>query len=184
MLAWFVPADSEPVSADPPLVMLNLVQMGEPVVPVYKPPVPNLPPLPNSIVVPEFPALEVTSEIPEVSVQNVTKVAGTKGGTETYYSLFARHLGRHLEYPALSKLLGEEGGVLVRVLIKRDGTLVSAGIEESSGFEALDEEAVAVVLRAQPFPPPPIVIPGDPITLFMPVEFHVENRRQPKTSAD
>jgi len=173
MSAWLVPAGSERVSSDTPIIMLNLVQMGEPDAPAYRPPVPKLPSVLTSIVVPEFPELDITAEIPELNARKVTGVSGAERGAETYHSSFARHLGGHLKYPVRSKLLNEEGNVLVRILIMRDGALVSADIEKSSGFAALGEEALAVVWRAQPFPPPPIVIPGDLITLFMPIEFHV-----------
>lgn len=50
-------------------------------------------------------------------------------------------------YPALSKRLGEQGKVLVRVLIGADGAPQKAEIRTSSGFERLDQAALATVLR-------------------------------------
>ncbi|WP_296442859.1 energy transducer TonB [Rhodoferax sp. UBA5149] len=50
-------------------------------------------------------------------------------------------------YPALSKRLGEQGKVMVRVLISQDGTAQKADIKQSSGFERLDQAALATVLR-------------------------------------
>jgi protein TonB len=49
-------------------------------------------------------------------------------------------------YPAISKRLGEQGKVLVRVLIGADGTAQQAEIRQSSGFERLDKAALATVL--------------------------------------
>jgi len=50
-------------------------------------------------------------------------------------------------YPPLSKRLGEQGKVVVRVLIGVDGAPQKAEIRTSSGFERLDQAALATVLR-------------------------------------
>jgi periplasmic protein TonB len=50
-------------------------------------------------------------------------------------------------YPPISKRLGEQGSVVVRVLIGTDGTAQRAEIRKSSGFERLDQSALATVLK-------------------------------------
>jgi periplasmic protein TonB len=50
-------------------------------------------------------------------------------------------------YPPISKRLGEQGKVVVRVLIGADGNAQKAEIRQSSGFERLDQAALATVLR-------------------------------------
>jgi protein TonB len=50
-------------------------------------------------------------------------------------------------YPVLSKRLGEQGKVVVRVLIGVDGTAQQAEIRTSSGYERLDQTALATVLK-------------------------------------
>ena len=50
-------------------------------------------------------------------------------------------------YPAISKRLGEQGKVVVRVLIGVDGQAEKAEIRESSGFDRLDQAALTTVLR-------------------------------------
>lgn len=50
-------------------------------------------------------------------------------------------------YPSMSKRLGEQGQVVVRVLIELDGTAQKAEIKQSSGFDRLDQSALATVLR-------------------------------------
>ena len=50
-------------------------------------------------------------------------------------------------YPPLSKRLGEQGKVVVRVYIDVDGTASRAEVRQSSGFERLDQTAVQTVLR-------------------------------------
>lgn len=50
-------------------------------------------------------------------------------------------------YPPLSKRMGEQGRVLVRVHISTDGIATRAEVQKSSGFPRLDETAVQTVLR-------------------------------------
>ncbi len=50
-------------------------------------------------------------------------------------------------YPPLSKRLGEQGRVVVRVFIEVDGTASRAEVRTSSGFDRLDQTAVQTVLR-------------------------------------
>lgn len=48
-------------------------------------------------------------------------------------------------YPAISRRMGEQGKVLVRVLIGVDGSAQQAQVQQSSGFDRLDQAAVATV---------------------------------------
>lgn len=50
-------------------------------------------------------------------------------------------------YPALSKRLGEQGKVVVRVLIGVDGQAQQTELKQSSGFDRLDQAAVNTVKR-------------------------------------
>lgn len=50
-------------------------------------------------------------------------------------------------YPMLSKRMGEQGQVLVRVLIGADGLPQKAEIKSSSGFDRLDQAALSTVLK-------------------------------------
>ena len=49
-------------------------------------------------------------------------------------------------YPAISKRLGEQGKVMVRVMIGVDGKALRAEISQSSGYERLDQAALNTVL--------------------------------------
>lgn len=50
-------------------------------------------------------------------------------------------------YPPVSKRLGEQGKVIVRVLIAADGTAQDAEVRQSSGYERLDRAAVETVRK-------------------------------------
>ena len=50
-------------------------------------------------------------------------------------------------YPPMSKRLGEQGKVLVHVLIGADGSAQKAEVRQSSGYDRLDQAAVSTVLK-------------------------------------
>lgn len=50
-------------------------------------------------------------------------------------------------YPPLSKRLGEQGRVVVRVFIEANGTASKAEVRSSSGYDRLDQTALQTVLR-------------------------------------
>lgn len=50
-------------------------------------------------------------------------------------------------YPAVSRRLGEEGKVLLRVLVSPDGRATAVDLEKSSNFERLDEAARQAVAQ-------------------------------------
>ncbi|RYF01372.1 MAG: energy transducer TonB, partial [Comamonadaceae bacterium] len=50
-------------------------------------------------------------------------------------------------YPAISKRLGEQGKVVLRVLIGTDGLPQKVEVNKSSGFERLDRQAQDAVMR-------------------------------------
>jgi periplasmic protein TonB len=55
-------------------------------------------------------------------------------------------------YPPISKRLGEQGQVVVRVLIGADGTPQKAQLKRSSGFERLDQSALEYVMKCRYVP--------------------------------
>lgn len=52
-------------------------------------------------------------------------------------------------YPALSRRLGEQGKVVIRVLIGADGKAQQAQVHSSSGFDRLDQAGLQTVLKWQ-----------------------------------
>ena len=55
-------------------------------------------------------------------------------------------------YPPISKRLGEQGRVVVRVLIGADGVPQQAELKHSSGFERLDRSALEYVMKCRYVP--------------------------------
>lgn len=80
-------------------------------------------------------------------------------------------LERMKRYPPEARARGEHGVVQAHFRIDRSGRVVASRITRGSGSAALDHEALALVQRAQPFPPPPDGLRGDAIDLTVPVRF-------------
>jgi periplasmic protein TonB len=74
--------------------------------------------------------------------------------------------------------LGQAGTTKVGFVLDRYGRLVSHWLMESTGNRALDEESLAIVERAQPFPIPPPDLEEHRLTLAVPIIFDDEWRKQ------
>lgn len=104
-------------------------------------------------------------------------LSGAPGQAEaTWQSQLLGHLERHKQYPRSAERRRQEGTVQVQFSIDRQGQLVDARIVRSSGHEALDAEALATLKRANPLPPPPDEIHGDPVKVTTPVNFSLRRR--------
>jgi periplasmic protein TonB len=55
--------------------------------------------------------------------------------------------------------------------IDRTGNLLSSWLEENSGIPALDNEALALIERAKPFPAPPAELNEDALRFTIPIVF-------------
>jgi len=80
-------------------------------------------------------------------------------------------LHRHRRYPASARMRRQQGVPYIRFVMDREGRVLSARLERSSGFADLDREAVALPKRAQPLPKAPADRPGATLELVVPVEF-------------
>jgi len=95
---------------------------------------------------------------------------------QTWQGRLLAHLERRKRYPAEARARRLQGVAHVRFTMDRQGRVLSAALEHSSGHAALDREALALLQRAQPLPPPPAETPGERITLTVPVEFFTRGR--------
>ena len=105
---------------------------------------------------------------------NTRAAPGPAMDVGAYLSAVTSRVSRHRTYPAMALEMGQEGEVRVRVVVNPDGTLAAPPtVEESSGHELLDQEAVRIVARAAPFPP--LTGHQSPVPLRVPVQFHIDS---------
>ena len=88
-----------------------------------------------------------------------------------YAAVLLAWLERHKEYPRPARRRGQEGVVLLYVLIDREGRVLQSRIEESSGYLLLDNAALDMLERAAPVPPLPEDMPQERLELVLPVQF-------------
>jgi periplasmic protein TonB len=77
------------------------------------------------------------------------------------------------EYPPLSKRMGEEGRVTLRVLVNEKGHPDQVEVQQTSGSSRLDDEAQQAILRSQ-FKPH--IEDGKAIAVYtiVPITFHLD----------
>jgi periplasmic protein TonB len=81
---------------------------------------------------------------------------------------------KNKRYPEAARSRREQGTAQVSFTLDRKGMVVGGRVTQSSGSIALDEEALALLKRAQPFPAPPATIPGEFVVVRQPIRFTVK----------
>jgi periplasmic protein TonB len=84
-------------------------------------------------------------------------------------------LERNKRYPPGAG--GVQGTARLAFRIDRRGHLLTSRIVQGSGSAALDEETLALVKRAQPFPPPPADISDDQLSFVVPIRYAASARQ-------
>jgi protein TonB len=83
-------------------------------------------------------------------------------------------LERNKRYPPAAQARGEHGVAQVFFSLDRQGRVIDSRVVRSSGAAALDEEALALLRRAQPFPAPPAELAGPHVDLTVPIRFNLK----------
>lgn len=97
------------------------------------------------------------------------------GAVSDYYLRLESHLARFHRYPQTSLSPRPSGMVRVALIVRRDGHLMDAWIETSSGVVMLDEAALQTLRKAEPLPVLPATLPGA-IDLIVPLKYAVGAR--------
>lgn len=92
-----------------------------------------------------------------------------------YGSTLGRAIAKHKQYPKIAQMRGWQGDVLLDLKLDGSGNVLSANVKESSGFEALDKQALEMVRKASPFPAPPEALRNRSFNITVPVSFKLEN---------
>jgi protein TonB len=108
--------------------------------------------------------------------QSPTDSFAIGGSTDTspspsdYRNTLLRHLSNYRRYPTAGLGPRLSGTAHVAFTLNRSGELLAVWIQQGSGSDVLDTEALATVRRSQPFPAPPEDMP-DPLTVTLPISF-------------
>jgi len=91
----------------------------------------------------------------------------------SYNQRVAAHLQRFKQYPPAAKAAGQQGVARLSFTLGRGGEVLASRLGGSSGHAALDAETMAMVRRAQPFPPFPSDMKQRSMSFSVPVAFSI-----------
>jgi len=111
------------------------------------------------------------------AAQGIGRAAAGNGAREgpgdDYLELVRRWVTRFRKYPEEAVKQKQEGTVAIGFKFTRDGTVIDAWIEKSSGYPLLDAAALKMMHDASPIPKVPDKYQGETLTLVMPENFRI-----------
>ncbi|HKF08241.1 MAG TPA: energy transducer TonB [Xanthobacteraceae bacterium] len=116
---------------------------------------------------------EQTAALPAAPAQGRAR-ANTSNAVPTWKTQIVTLLERNKRYPKSAQSRHQQGIAQVFFSLNRQGRVIDSRIVRRSGTSALDEEALALLRRAQPFPPPPAELPGQRVDLTIPIRFNLK----------
>lgn len=159
------PEQEQPVVAAPPKVEPKPEPKPDPK------PQPKPKPRENPKQVSKKPPAPKTAAAPKAErvgpmVRSTSNAAAAAAAARDYRSMVYSHLVRFKRNSSAG-----EGVVTLSFALGRQGQLLSSGIARSSGNPALDQEALAMVRRASPYPPFPSEMTKSRESFTAPVRF-------------
>jgi protein TonB len=91
----------------------------------------------------------------------------------SYNQRVAAHLQRFKQYPSGARAAGEQGTSRLSFTLSRSGQVLGSRLAGSSGHPSLDGETLAMIRRAQPFPPMPPELKQASMSFSIPVQFSI-----------
>jgi protein TonB len=98
-------------------------------------------------------------------------IARRAAAEANWEGILLSHLEQHKKYPRLARKRHEQGTAYLRFRMHRSGEVLSFALERSAGHEALDEEVLAMIKRAQPLPALPPEVTDSEVEIVVPVQF-------------
>jgi len=89
------------------------------------------------------------------SAASATTTAHSDQAWQAWYRESTANIRQHLHYPLKSLQDGEEGDILVRVKLRRDGSIITTDLQQRSPYSELNREAIDVFSRIGHFSPLP-----------------------------
>ena len=124
--------------------------------------------VPQPVAAPPQPAAPAAAAPPAPSAQ-------TRKQEQNYYATLMDWLNRKRKYPPEAKKARQQGVVVVKFTIDRQGNVLDAVIKKSSGHALLDQETLNLMRRASPLPAIPDSLGKDRLTISLPIEYSLIN---------
>ena len=127
---------------------------------------------PSPVPIPDVKPPEKVENSPPPAPVTAQQVKGGAPHIEpSWQTSLVRQLQRFKRYPAGSQARNEQGVVLLSFSLDRAGHVLAHSIAKSSGYADLDNEVMAMIMRAEPLPPFPASMPQPRLDLTVPIRF-------------
>jgi protein TonB len=153
--AKIVPARPKPVPAKPKPVRAEVKRPAD------------APPAPRTSAAPK------AERRASLTPSSATAGRPSSAALASYNQLVAAHLQRFKQYPSGARAAGEQGTSRLSFTLSRSGQVLGSRLAGSSGHPALDNETLAMIRRAQPFPPMPSELKQASMSFSVPVQFSI-----------
>lgn len=168
------PAPVKPVEPEPEVKPKEIPVIEKAAVVIHKPK-PKPKPKVEQKKKPEPVKSETVRQAPVAPAPSATPIEARPAPSPNYLSLIYAHLERHKRYPRSAQRRHQSGTVYLKFTIDKNGHVLSARIEKSSGVASLDEEVTRMIHRADPLPPLPAEMHQNALSLVVPVVFNLRN---------
>lgn len=78
------------------------------------------------------------------------------GYLKKHFAYIRDMIMKNISYPHMARKMGWEGKVVISFVVEESGRVEDIRVIESSGIGLLDKNAVQTIIKASPFPKPPI----------------------------
>ncbi len=114
----------------------------------------------------------VMEEPPEEPIkEKVEVISSAQEAMLRYQDMVKQRIEEVRRYPSWAKRQGIEGTVYINFTVLSDGTSCNVRIIKSSSSKILDDEAIATIQRANPFPPIPKEINSSSVRIEVSILF-------------
>lgn len=143
-----------PPPAQPPSTQTEVIALT---------PKPEAPPTPAPVISPPEPVRPAAPSQTDMTA-----------ALNSYNSTLWGRIAKYKLYPKIAQMRGWQGEVIVELLLDGNGKLKSKKIISGSGYEVLDKQALEMIEKAAPFPPPPEALRSSSFSITVPIPFKLE----------
>lgn len=115
------------------------------------------------------PSIEKAPEAPHSIAPALGTGESIQRARVTWQKELAAHFNKYKRYPSNRTTQGAE--VIISFVLDRVGNVLSKQILQGSGDPSFDAEALAMLQRADPVPPPPPLVADEGLTFTLPLHF-------------
>lgn len=168
-------AEARPVLAAPqptrPAVRQALA--ASPATPAEAAAVPVAPPAMPTAVAAAAPRAADVASAPPAATPRPTAPRASAEALDSYRRQLTDLFAREHEYPRVAAMRGWEGEVRLRLRVARRGQLLGVRVDRSSGFEVLDQDALALLEGHGSLPPLPEALEVAEIEVVVPITYRL-----------